>query len=97
MKMKIFLAIIVICAAFFTTFMVTDDLYVADRGLQQLYESALLAVTLATIGITASRYYSDTTTNATLQELKRLESKFEQKIENIESQFDQINNKKDGP
>lgn len=96
MKKTIFLAIIVICAVFFTTFIITDDLYVTDRGVQQVYESALLAITLAAIGITSSRYYSDTTTNAALQELKKLESKLEQKIEHLESQFDQINNKKDG-
>jgi peptidoglycan hydrolase CwlO-like protein len=96
MKRMIFLVIIVICAAFFTTFIITDDLFVPDRGVQQIYESAILAITLAAIGITASRYYSDTTTNAALQELKKLESKLEQKIEHLESQFDQINNKRDG-
>ena len=45
----------------------------------------ILAVVLSIIGITASRYFSDQTTNSTLQELKKLESKIEQKIKDLES------------
>lgn len=94
MRLKIFLIIIVICGAFFALFLITDELYVIDRGLQQVYESALLAVTLAAVGVTASRYYGDTTKNATIQELKRIESKFEQKTEDLESKIDKSHNHK---
>jgi hypothetical protein len=95
MKRKIFITTIIVCAAFFLSFLITDELYVPDRGLQQVYESALLAVTLGSIGVTASKYYADTSTDAVIRELKRLESKFEQKIENLESKFEQQQNNKD--
>jgi len=91
MKKLAFLTIIILCAAFFASFTISDDLYVSDMGLRQIYESTILAITLAVIGVTASMYYGDTTTSDTIKELRRIESKFEQKIENLESKFDQIN------
>ena len=95
MRLMVFVAIIIACSAFFALFLITDELYVLDRGLQQVYESALLAVTLAAVGITASRYYGDTTADATIRELKRIESKFEQMIEDLDSKIDgSYNNKK---
>jgi hypothetical protein len=96
MKRRIFITIIIVCAVFFLSFLTTDELFVSDRGLQQVYESALLVVTLGSIGVTASKYYADTSTDTVIQELKRLESKFEQKIENLDSEFKQQPNSKDG-
>ena len=94
MKRKIFMLIIILSSVFFVSFLYADDLFVTDRGLQQVYESALLAITLGSIGVTASKYYADESTNAVIQELKRLESKFEQKFQILESKFEQQSNNK---
>ena len=94
MKRKFFITIIILCSVFFVSFLFSDELFVSERGLQQVYESALLAITLGILGITASRYYADTSTDAVIRELKRLESKFEQKIELLESKFEQQSNDK---
>jgi len=92
MKRRIFITIIIVCSAFFFSFLSIDDLFVSDRGLQLVYESAILAITLGSIGVTASKYYSDKSTDEVVLELKRIESEFEQKIENLESKFEQQQN-----
>ena len=89
MKSKIFISIIILCSTVFSFFLIVDDLYVSDRDLRQVYESALLAIILGTLSIIASKHYADVSTNQVIQELKRLESKFEQKIDILESRFEQ--------
>jgi hypothetical protein len=86
--------IIILCSTLFSFFLIIDDLFVSDRDMRQVYESALLAVLLGSLGITASKHYADISTNAVIQELKRLESKFEQKIEMLESKFEQQSSSK---
>ena len=82
------MTIIVIAATSYGFLVFIDRQYVSDLGLDFTIADVILAVVLSIIGVTASKYYSDTTTNATLQELKKLESKFDQKIKDLESKFD---------
>ncbi|MGI0055964.1 MAG: hypothetical protein ACREAK_01175 [Nitrosarchaeum sp.] len=81
----VFIAIIVISVISYAVLVFLDRQYVNDLGLDLTIADILLAVVLSIIGITASRYFSDQTTNSTLQELKKLESKIEQKIKDLES------------
>ena len=95
MKVVKFIAVIVLSSVFFLFFTMLDDLYVTDRGEEQIIESILLAILLSVIGVVASRHYSDTTTIATIEELKKLQSEFEKKIKNLESKLDNIQKSKD--
>jgi hypothetical protein len=92
MKRDISLTIIIVTAAFFGFFTIVDDMFVHDEGLRQIYEDVALAIVLVVIGITASKYFSDSTTDAVLQEVKKMESDFKQRLENLESKF-KLNNK----
>lgn len=96
MKRRIFITIIILCSAFFLSFVYIDDRFVPDRGLQLVYESAILALVLGSISVTGSKYYADQSTDEVIKELKRLEFKIEQKIENLKSKFEhQQNSMKD--
>lgn len=95
MKKIKFIVIIGISSAFFFSFLLLDELYVPDRGMQQIYETALLGVMLAFIGITASSYYGDSTANTVIKDLKKLVSELDQKIKNLESKFENLHNSKD--
>lgn len=89
MKRRGFFIVIILGSTLFSFFLVVDDLFVSDRGLRQVYESALLAIILGTLSITASKYYAEESTRAVIQEIKRVESKFEQKIDSSKSEFEQ--------
>jgi len=92
MKRVISLTIIIASATFFGFFTVLDDMFVHDEGLRQIYEDVALAIILVVIGVTSSKYFSDSTTNSVLQEVKKMESDFTQRLENLESKF-KLNNK----
>ena len=85
MRRTVFIAIIVISVISYAVLVFLDRQYVSDLGLDLTIADVILAVVLSIIGITASRYFSDQTTNSTLQELKKLEFKIEQKIKDLES------------
>ena len=92
MKKAVSLTIIIATAAFFGFFTIIDDMFVHDEGLRQIYEDVALAIVLAVIGITGSKYFSDSTTDTVLQEVKKMESDFKQRLENLEFKF-KLNNK----
>jgi len=88
MNKKFFLVIITACSTFFLTFLVLDEELVPDRPLQQIVESALLAVLLGIISVAACKYYGDATTNDTVRELTKVLSELEKKIQNLASKID---------
>ncbi len=73
------------CSAFFIIFLTIDEEWVPDRSLQQIYEGALLAILLGSVGVIASKYYGDVTANDTIRELTKVISRLEEKIQNLES------------
>jgi hypothetical protein len=81
------LIIIIAAATFFAFFTIIDDMFVLDVGLKQIYEDVAIAITLAIIGVTSSKYFSDETTHSVLQEVKKMNADFKQRLENLESQF----------
>ena len=91
MKRNISLTIIIGSAAFFGIFSLADDLFIHDDGLRQICEDAALGITLAIIGITGSKYFSDTTTETVLQEVNKMQADFKQRLEKLESEFKQNN------
>lgn len=93
MKRSASLSIIIVSAASFGIFTIIDDLYVLDVVLKQIYEDVALAVILAVIGITGSKHFSDSTTATLLQEVKKMENDFKQRLENLEMKFKQENAK----
>ena len=90
MNQKSFLIIIILISVFFIVSIVTDEEYIVDHALQQIYEASLLAVLLGLVGVMASKYYGDVTANDTIRELTKVLSELEQKIQNLESKFDKL-------
>jgi hypothetical protein len=88
MKKKNFPLIITICSAFFLIFLIYDEEFVPDRPLQQIIEGALLALLLGIIGITATKYYGDVTTDDTIRGLTKVLAELEKRIQNLESKID---------
>jgi len=88
MQKTVFIIIIVVSTASYGFLVFVDQQYINNLGLNLTIADVILAVVLSIIGVTASKYYSDTTTNVTIQELKKLESKLDQKIKDLESKFD---------
>lgn len=89
MKKSISLSLIIGAAAFFGFFTIIDDTYISDAGIRQIYEDVVLAVTLAVIGVTSSKHFSDSTTESVLQEVRRMQSDFDKRLENLEFKFKQ--------
>ena len=81
------MTIIIVSAISFGVFTILDDMYVHDEGLRQIYEDVALAITLAVIGVTGSKHFSDSTTDTVLQEVKKMQSDFSQRLENLEFKF----------
>ncbi|MGI0027484.1 MAG: hypothetical protein ACREAD_06545 [Nitrosopumilaceae archaeon] len=81
------MTIIIVAAASFGVFTVLDDLFVHDEGIRQIYEDVALAIILAVIGVTGSKHFSDSSTDAVLQEVKKMQSDFSQRLENLEFKF----------
>ncbi len=87
MKKHTSLVIIIASSVFFGFFSITDDLFIQDVGLRQIYEDVALAIILSVIGITGAKYFSDTSTDTVLNEVKKMQSDFNQRLENLESRF----------
>jgi hypothetical protein len=62
-----------------------DKLFVHDVDLELIYESVLLTVVLATVGIVAAKYYGDDTANEVIREVKKMVSDLNQRLDNLES------------
>ncbi len=79
MKKHTSLVIIIASSVFFGFFSITDDLFIQDVGLRQIYEDVALAIILSVIGITGAKYFSDTSTDTVLNEVKKMQSDFNQR------------------
>lgn len=74
-------------------FLASLSLYANNLEQELFFDEVLLAIILSVISITSSKYFSDTTTIKTQEELKKFESDFEQKLKNLEFKIEQLNNK----
>lgn len=87
MKSIVFVIIIIAAAAFFGLVTTIDDLFVHDINLELVYENVILAITLASIGIVAAKYYGDETANNVIKEVKMMVSDLQQRLDNLESEL----------
>ncbi len=87
-----FIIVIIACAGFFSTFIIVDELYVPDPVQEQIYEGAALTIVLGILGIVSAKFYGDLTTIDTVKEFKYFKSEIEQKINNLESKIDDLQN-----
>jgi len=85
MRRSIFVGIIIVSATFFVSVSAVDEIFVHDVDLELIYESVILTVVLATVGIAAAKYYGDETTNDVTRELKRMVSDLEKRLDTLES------------
>ena len=80
--------IILVSTISYALFSFLDRHYIDDLALDITIADITLAIVLTIVSIAASKYFSDTTTNSILQELKKLESRLDQKIKDLESKLD---------
>ena len=86
MKRSNFIGIIIASSVFFVFISGIDKLFVHDLDLELIYESVLLTIVLATIGIVAAKYYGDDTANQVIKEVKKMILDVEQRLDNLESE-----------
>jgi len=87
MRRSTFVKIIIVCAVFFVSFSAVDKIFIHDVDLELIYESVILTVVLATVGIAAAKYYGDQTTNDVTRELKKMVSDLEKRLDTLESRL----------
>ena len=80
--------IILVSTISYALFAFLDRHYIDDLALDITIADITLAIVLTIVSITASKYFSDTTTNSILQELKKLQSRLDQKIKNLDTKLD---------
>jgi len=87
MRRGIFVGIIIASAVFFVSVSTLDELFVHDVDLELIYESVLLTVVLATVGIVAAKYYGDDTANQVLKDVKKMVSDLNKRLDDLESKL----------
>lgn len=95
MKRLIFRVLIIVSFIGLSISWVITRFTVDDFDTRIIYISTFLAVFLGAVSIIGSKYFSDKTTERIQEELKKMESRFEEKFKYIESKTEHPDNKKD--
>lgn len=94
MKRLVFRTLIIVSFVGLSISWIITRLTVADFDARIVYISAFLAIFLGAVSIIGSKYFSDKTTERIQEELRKMESRFDEKLR-TQYKMEQHNNKKD--
>ncbi len=94
MKRLVFRTLIIVSFVGLSISWIITRLTVADFDARIVYISTFLAIFLGAVSIIGSKYFSDKTTERIQEELRKMESRFDEKLR-TESKIEHHNNEKD--
>ena len=89
MRKALFIMLIIISISSFVFSVILERTVNPDPERRIILEDTFLAMLIGSIGVISSKRFSDVTTENLQQELRRIESKFEQQFKSIESKTEQ--------